>query len=86
VVCGVDTYAFRRSVNGRGMYAKLRARGFVPRRSLWELDHIVPLIEGGSHDLVNLQTLCFPCHRSKSAEESRERAARRRSTTGISAG
>ena len=86
VVCGIDTYAVRRSVTGKGMYAKLRARGFVPRRSLWELDHVVPLIAGGSHDMANLQTLCSPCHRSKSAEESRERATRRRAAAEISAG
>jgi len=57
------------------MTARLRAQGFVPRRSLWELDHIVPLIDGGGHDLVNLQTLCAPCHRKKSIRENRARAA-----------
>jgi 5-methylcytosine-specific restriction protein A len=76
--CGLDTNRLRRSVRGRGRAAKLRGLGFVPRRSLWELDHIVPLIDGGGHDLSNLQTLCVPCHRVKSAQETRERAERRR--------
>lgn len=71
--CGVDTYLVRRAVRGRGMTRKLRERGFVPRRSLWELDHIVPLIDGGSHDVSNLQTLCTPCHKRKTAREARER-------------
>ena len=68
----------RRELRGRGMTKKLRERGFVPRRSLWEVDHIVPLVDGGSHDLDNLQTLCSPCHRAKTAAEATERAARER--------
>lgn len=75
-LCRVDTYALRRSFAGRGMWARMRAQGFVPRRSLWELDHVLPLIDGGTHALSNLQTLCVPCHRAKSAREQRERAGR----------
>jgi len=74
--CGIDTYVVRREVRGKGRTRKLRERGYVPRRSLWELDHIVPLIDGGSHALENLQTLCTPCHKQKTAREARERAAR----------
>jgi 5-methylcytosine-specific restriction enzyme A len=34
------------------------------RRSLWEADHITPVIEGGGEcDLENIQTLCLRCHR-----------------------
>jgi len=76
--CQLDTNALRRELRGRGMTRRLRERGFVPRRSLWELDHIVPLIDGGGHELDNLQTLCTPCHRKKTAEEARSRAARQR--------
>jgi len=76
--CGLDTVKLRRELRGRGMTKKLRERGFVPRRSLWEVDHIVPLVDGGSHDLDNLQTLCSPCHRAKTAAEATERAARER--------
>jgi hypothetical protein len=75
--CGLDTSALRRKVRGRGRAKHLRELGFQPRRSLWELDHVVPLIDGGSHDPANLQTLCVPCHRKKSAHETRERARAR---------
>ncbi len=30
-----------------------------------EVDHILPVAEGGSDSLVNLQTLCFKCNRGK---------------------
>ncbi|MBM7795195.1 HNH endonuclease [Pseudoglutamicibacter cumminsii] len=32
-----------------------------------EVDHIVPLEDGGTHDEANLQALCKPCHSSKTA-------------------
>ncbi|WP_406710420.1 HNH endonuclease signature motif containing protein [Trueperella pyogenes] len=34
-----------------------------------EVDHIVPLERGGTHDETNLQALCKPCHSSKTARE-----------------
>jgi len=78
-VCRLDTDELKRRMKGRRMWSKLCEKGFVRRRSLWELDHIVPLIDSGSHDLSNLQTLCVPCHRKKTVRESRQRA--RRDTT-----
>jgi 5-methylcytosine-specific restriction enzyme A len=36
-----------------------------------EVDHIVPLCDGGSNEQENLQSLCRSCHQSKSAEEER---------------
>jgi 5-methylcytosine-specific restriction endonuclease McrA len=78
--CRVDTYAVRREIKkiGRGRTRELRSRGYKPRQSLWELDHIVPLIDGGTHDDENLQTLCTPCHTRKTAAEARARAERAR--------
>jgi hypothetical protein len=32
----------------------------------YEIDHIIPLSEGGSNDNSNLQALCLMCHRVKS--------------------
>lgn len=39
-----------------------------------ELDHIVPLWEGGAEADSNLQGLCVPHHRAKTAEEAGRRA------------
>jgi len=77
VECRLDTKKLAREVKGKGRTRKLRERGFKPRSSLWEVDHIVPLVDGGSFDFENLQTLCIPCHKRKTAEEARERARRR---------
>ena len=44
-----------------------------------EVDHIVPLEQGGSNDASNLQTLCggpAGCHTKKSAFEAKARAGR----------
>lgn len=46
--------------------------------TLWEVDHIVPVVEGGgSCGLENLRTLCVFCHR-KVTRKLRVRLARRR--------
>lgn len=41
-----------------------------------QVDHVVPLEQGGSNDDGNLQLLCGECHRVKSADEARRRAGR----------
>ena len=35
-----------------------------------EVDHIVNLAEGGTEDDGNLQAICVPCHKAKTARES----------------
>jgi len=35
-----------------------------------EVDHVVPLFEGGSDDRSNKQGICRPCHKKKTAAES----------------
>lgn len=49
--------------------ARLVEYGYPPKaQHLWEMDHIVPVVEGGgSCDLSNLRTLCIPCHRKVTA-------------------
>ena len=38
------------------------------RRSLWDADHILPVVEGGGEcDLANIRTLCLICHRGQTA-------------------
>ena len=49
---------------------------------VWEIDHVVPLwsVDPDEPDAIrywlidNLQTLCRPCHKAKTARESAERA------------
>jgi 5-methylcytosine-specific restriction protein A len=49
------------------------------RRRLWDMDHIVPVAEGGgSCGLDNLRTLCVPCHRGETRALAGRRAAARR--------
>lgn len=60
-----------------GLPVRLR---YLDRR-LWEMDHVVPVAEGGgSCGLDNLRTLCWACHRTETAELARRRAAARRAT------
>jgi hypothetical protein len=43
--------------------------GLTRRRSLWDADHVVPVIEGGGEcDLSNIRTLCLLCHERVTAE------------------
>lgn len=54
------------------------SRAFL-RRRLWDMDHIVPVVEGGgSCGLDNLRTLCWACHGRATAELRRRLAARKR--------
>lgn len=39
-----------------------------------EVDHVVPLWDGGTDALANLQGLCIACHAQKSAGEAARRA------------
>lgn len=69
--CGVDCLAeFRRIRRLRGA-AALRARrewNCGARNSLWDADHILPVVQGGGEcDLANMQTLCLKCHRIRTA-------------------
>jgi 5-methylcytosine-specific restriction enzyme A len=72
--CGLDTEAEWRRI-GRLRPAKragaLRDWGIgkLRRASLWDADHIAPVVEGGGEcDLSNLRTLCLKCHRRVTAE------------------
>jgi 5-methylcytosine-specific restriction endonuclease McrA len=45
--------------------------------SLWQADHIVPVVLGGGGcGLDNLRTLCVPCHKRATRELARRRARR----------
>ncbi len=59
-----------------GAHQFLRDLGFSALRSLWDVDHILPVdLGGGSCGLMNLQTLCRPCHKTKTAQQAAMKAA-----------
>lgn len=45
-------------------------RAYIPDNMKMEVDHIRPWSMGGSDELWNLQPLCRPCNRGKSANAS----------------
>ena len=62
--CGVDTEALRKGKRKLD-YAARKAfeKEWGRRKSLWDADHIVPVVEGGGEcDLANMRTLCLKCH------------------------
>ena len=71
--CTVDTLAAYRKLRrarGERRTELLAVWGLrtLRRKSLWDADHILPVIEGGGEcDLDNLRTLCLHCHRVTTA-------------------
>jgi 5-methylcytosine-specific restriction protein A len=69
--CGVDCLAAWRHLKRLRGTARLKAftawdlpPGAGLRKSLWDADHIIPVVEGGGEcDLENIRTLCLKCHR-----------------------
>ena len=69
--CGVDCLAAWLHLKRLRGLARLKA--FTEwgiqarsRKSLWDADHILPVIQGGGEcDLTNLRTLCLKCHRAR---------------------
>ena len=70
-LCGIDTIALRRRILrlpfGRRVI-EMRTLGIIRgRKSWWEADHILAVVEGGDSCLENIRTLCIPCHRGVTA-------------------
>lgn len=91
----VDRWDFRKSYNeNHERTASARAAAFLildawgvseETRSLWDADHIVPVVEGGGGcGLDNYRTLCVLCHRGETTELASRRAERRRASRGLS--
>jgi 5-methylcytosine-specific restriction enzyme A len=74
VLCKVDTrhaYAELRRSRGVHRLRLLSKWGLkrITRKTLWDADHILPVVEGGGEcDLQNLRTLCLVCHRQQTSE------------------
>jgi 5-methylcytosine-specific restriction protein A len=75
-LCGIDTHRQRRDVMRLPFAARmkelrsLQEHGIISRgrKTWWEADHILPVVEGGDSTLENMRTLCVPCHRGVTAE------------------
>jgi 5-methylcytosine-specific restriction endonuclease McrA len=92
--CGCDTgflgriaRVLRRRDDAEAMWMVKAAWGMERRPcgqwevpNLWEADHIIPLVMGGTNDLANYRTLCLTCHKAATANLARSRSKRRRQT------
>jgi 5-methylcytosine-specific restriction protein A len=71
-VCRIDTVALRRRILrlpfGRRVIEMRALRITKGRKSWWEADHIVPVVEGGDSNLDNVRTLCVMCHKEATAQ------------------
>ena len=76
----VDRFGFACTWDAHREAKRLRALLGAPTETrLYEIDHIVPVVEGGGCcGLDNLQTLCWKCHRIDTAVLARRRADRKR--------
>jgi len=78
IVCAISSKrrARKRNAPGNGISAKERADIFAlydhclacGTKENLSLDHIVPLIAGGAHDISNAQVLCMPCNDGKGSK------------------
>ena len=80
-ICRADTrIAYGELRRSRGAHrqrllAKWGLKGLT-RKTLWDADHILPVVEGGGEcDLENLRTLCLLCHRQQTIELRRRLAS-----------
>jgi 5-methylcytosine-specific restriction endonuclease McrA len=89
--CGLDTEKLREVLTAVRLeseeiyldlvrqYRRKYKFGFHLDKHWYEMDHILPVAEGGgSCGLNNLQTLCLVCHRSKTREQRRRKRCRRK--------
>ncbi len=84
-LCDIDTHKLRRKIMRMPFGERMRElrrlieEGVIhkKRKSWWEADHILPVVEGGDSNLENMRTLCIPCHRGVTAEL-RQRRVRHR--------
>ncbi|MBV9301698.1 MAG: HNH endonuclease [Acidobacteriaceae bacterium] len=89
-ICGLNCIAELRRIKRLRGAARFRAStdwGLRGRKTLWDADHIIPVIEGGGEcDLSNLRTLCLKCHRAQTLELRNRRALATSETVAASAG
>jgi 5-methylcytosine-specific restriction protein A len=82
-LCAIDAHAayteLRRSRGGFRLRLLDRwGLKKLNRKTLWDADHIVPVVEGGGEcDLENIRTLCLICHRQETVKLRQRLAAQR---------
>lgn len=75
-LCGYDAHKARRKTMRLPFAERMRElrrlqeHGLIhpKRKSWWEADHVLPIVEGGDSCLENMRTLCIPCHRGVTTE------------------
>jgi 5-methylcytosine-specific restriction enzyme A len=66
--CTAELHRMKR-LRGAARSKAMAEWGLRGRKSLWDADHIIPVVEGGGEcDLSNMRTLCLKCHRQHTAE------------------
>lgn len=66
---GYNGYWYRCAKCGKWCGRPGRERANIPEDCKMEVDHRLPKRKGGTDDLWNLQSLCKPCNRGKSANQ-----------------
>ncbi len=73
-MCKIDTRAAYAELRRSRRVARLKllerwGLKSVSRKTLWDADHIIPVVEGGGEcDLENIRTLCLVCHRQQTLD------------------
>jgi 5-methylcytosine-specific restriction enzyme A len=71
-LCGLDCITELHRIKRLRGAARSKASaewGLRGRKSIWDADHVIPVVEGGGEcDLSNMRTLCLKCHREHTAE------------------
>jgi len=76
----IKSSELRRGINLRLRYEIFKRDGFkcvlcgnTPKESRLVIDHIIPVVDGGTNDSSNLRILCFDCNEGKMINEERKR-------------
>jgi 5-methylcytosine-specific restriction protein A len=69
IAAGLDAAAALRKNIRRAGWAKCTKCGLEFLPSAVDIDHIIPLAQGGQDIPSNVQCLCRPCHKAKTRDD-----------------